>query len=969
MRKIVSFFFLFFIITARVFAVSAYPHPIEVIQPDGSKLTIILKGDENLHWATSEDSYTLLLNKDGFYEYAILDDEGNLYFSGILARNINERSNADISFLNTITTDLRYSDAQISLKQQIYENRNSWMKTMEENGESGNRAITGARNFPVILVDFQGKPFTKTKAEFEALLNQPGYNISGAPGSLRDYWQAASYGQLDFTCDVYGPYTLANSINYYDDACYLSGYLYGDPRNMAKEAAQLAYNDGCDFSLYDYDNDGNVDGMHIIFAGYGQESGAPYCNSIWSHAWNFSPLYLNGKLLSKYSCSPELRGISGSDVTYIGVVAHELGHILGFPDFYDTDYAASGGNSVHLDAWCLMASGSWNDSGRTPSFPSAWCRDHAGWIPEQIISTPMIITLPNPQLGAAIYRINTKTNNEYFLVENRQREGWDYYIPASGMLIYHVDRNYYGWNNNCINCVPGHRGCYLKQANCANLSTCLHNYTAYPGTGNNTSFTDYSMPDSKSWGGANTGKPITDITHDTTNRTITFEFMGGEPSPQDNAFLANLTVSDGTLSPPFDPNITFYSVHVECPVSNITVTGYADDIYATVFGNVTDAPINIGSNFFVIKVTAEDNLTTMQYYVELFRHPTPAIHIEMQDAICQGDSYIFFDQIITEAGIYVHNEQEAENCIHHIYHLTLTVNPVNLEVIDAVIYAGETYDFYGDLLTQTGVYYKTFQNIYGCDSIIQLNLTVVPLGYFIITAIAGPNGTITPAGLVPVQQSSTITFYFEPDPGYRVESLFVNGKSQNCNNGYYTFNNVRDNHTIEVYFTTIAFTITATAGPNGTINPGGVVYVQPGGSETFTFTPDLGYRILEVLVNGKKDNKALKDGFITIKNVKENHTVHVTFISVTNPSPLGIDENESKKVVVYNISNHIFIKNETGVALKSVEIFDMMGRVVYQGAITDKESVITLDVAAGMYCVRIISENNFTSISKISIIK
>jgi Fibronectin type III domain. len=119
-------------------------------------------------------------------------------------------------------------------------------------------------------------------------------------------------------------------------------------------------------------------------------------------------------------------------------------------------------------------------------------------------------------------KINTSTQNEYFLLENRQKQGWDEYIPASGLLIYHVDEN-----NGLSNRNPAHRGLYIKQAGGNSSSTSANRATdPYP-QGANDSFTDISVPNSKSWAGVDTDKPVTDIIHNTSNKTITFQFIGG----------------------------------------------------------------------------------------------------------------------------------------------------------------------------------------------------------------------------------------------------------------------------------------------------------------------------------------------------------------------------------------------------------------------------------------------------------
>ena len=519
MKQFLTIIILIFATGLKIHAVPAYPYPIEYQLPDGTTITITLKGDENISWATSADGYTLLVNNDGFYEYAILDENGALVLSGIRAKNIEDRSREEIIFLENIQKNLRYNSEQISYMFQINDMRNSMAKYFEDKMGAKSRNSTVEVRFPLILVGFRGKPFTLNKSQFEALLNQPNYTSGGITGSVYDYFYACSYEQVQFKVDIFGPYTLNGNVSVYDHRC-----ENGDPRKMAREAAIAASNDGCDFSRYDSNGDGIVDGIHIIFAGYGQEAGAPQCQSIWSHAWAIfpDPPMLNGVHVYRYSCSPEYRNNTGNNITYIGVIAHELAHVFGLPDFYDTDYDESGGRSVDLGPWCLMASGSWNDNGRTPANISAWGRVALDWVNHQTLTAPATITLPNPQNEGWALKINTTTANEYFLLENRQKVGWDAFVPGNGMIIYHVDENNPGWNNNCINCNPNRRGNYIKQAGGGFGSAGAHNTAPYPFSGNN-SFTDNSIPNSHSWLGF-TGINITNIISNTQNRTISFDF-------------------------------------------------------------------------------------------------------------------------------------------------------------------------------------------------------------------------------------------------------------------------------------------------------------------------------------------------------------------------------------------------------------------------------------------------------------
>ena len=487
-------------------AVPAYPHPVDYKQPDGSVITIRLRGDERMHWTVSSDDYTLLRNENGFYEYAIKNATGDLVLSGVRAHNENGRTAEENALLQQTLKNLKPDTRQVegmnllrmSASQQLLQKAVAKPKT----------PIIGKKRIPVILVGFDFGPFrqfSKTEAEFEAFFNQRGYSEGKATGSVHDYFWDSSYGQFDFQADIYGPYALT------EEDCALG---------MTYAALLAAYNDGFDLSAYDDDNDGLLDCFHVVFAGYSQN--IPGHNDDAAVYPSMGEVNLRGMgghhKYVEASCSVELSGIEGSDIDGIGTTVHELCHLLlKLHDFYDVDYEKSGGESFGLGMWDVMSSGQSGDNGYTPTDISAWNKVFLDWVKAIELKDSGEITLPNPTEQKVIYRINTKTPGEYFLLENRQKQGWDTYLPDSGMLIYHVDENYLGWYDQTgINSNPFHMGLYIKQN------------APYPLLGNAT-FTDTSFPNSKSWANESTGEPITGITQNE-DGSIIFQFMDGYTS-------------------------------------------------------------------------------------------------------------------------------------------------------------------------------------------------------------------------------------------------------------------------------------------------------------------------------------------------------------------------------------------------------------------------------------------------------
>ena len=571
--KIGKLFLLLFIFNILIadnhsaFGVSAYPFPVEIVQSDGTKVTIINKGDERLKWAQTVDGYSIVRNSKGIYEYAMLSTTMDMIPSGVQAKNIPERSNSDIQFLNNTKKGLTYSKSQIGIMKSI--SRMYQKNTMKAFQPSGSRKLL------CVLIGFSDKAFTKTKADFENLFNQVGYSTDGATGSIFDYYKENSFNQFNLAVTVAGPYTAAHNMAYYgaNDA----GGNDVNPEALVTEAVTLA-DPSVNYADFDNDHDGTVDGVFVIHAGYGEEAGAS-ANTIWAHTSAISPLTLDGKTVSDYSCTSELRGVSGTGITRIGVICHEFGHILGTMDFYDTNSATNGSYDGTGD-WDIMGSGSWNNNGTTPAHHNPYTKIFVyGWATAKTFTSGANVTLNDAeQNNNSFYRFNTTTSNEFFLCENRQKQKFDSYIPGHGMVIYHVDGNYISAADNEIN-VGSHQGMYPVCANATGLPPTNYgdiNSTGlpFPGSGNKTSFTDTTIPNALSWASANTNSPITNITEDNVNKTVSFS----APIIPDPPAASTAKPATNILQTSFDANWN----------TSVTATGYRLDV-----------SINIGFTTFV----------------------------------------------------------------------------------------------------------------------------------------------------------------------------------------------------------------------------------------------------------------------------------------------------------------------------------------------------------------------------------
>ena len=419
--------------SSYTFAVPAYPYKIIVRTANGKAATIYMRGDENQKYAISEDGYTLINDTNGWW-YANMANDGGIIKSSYMLMAVEDETEELLRFKAGCPKGIKPSRI-IQTEQE---------RVQKVNRASSSEPINGERHALVILMQYKDLAFKKSKEDFEALFNTIEYNEEGASGSVRDYYRFASQGQLDYISDVYGPYTSKNNMRYYG-ANASTGGSDSNPLELCIEAIK-SLPDDVDFSLYDNDGDGVVDNVHIIYAGYGEEAGAS-ADAIWAHEF---PHRINlrsevGYSFSGYSCSPELRGNRGSNITNIGVICHELGHSLGAMDYYDTNYG-TGGEYDGTGQWDIMASGSWNDNGRTPPNFNPYVRSSVfGWNTQTELGPNEHVTLPRMEVGnpelSIIYRVETGKSGDYFLLENRQKYGFDAALPGAGLMIYHVHPN------------------------------------------------------------------------------------------------------------------------------------------------------------------------------------------------------------------------------------------------------------------------------------------------------------------------------------------------------------------------------------------------------------------------------------------------------------------------------------------------------------------------------------------------
>jgi immune inhibitor A len=356
--------------------------------------------------------------------------------------------------------------------------------------------LRGTVRVIVVLIDFSDKAMAAGAADrFRELFFSTGVLPHG---SVKEYFTDVSGGLITIDGEVVGPYQMPQTIAAYAGADNGLQSAFPNARTMANDAVTAA-NPDVDFTPYDNDGNGYVDAFIVVHAGRGaEETGAGA--DIWSHKWVLpAERSVDSAKIFAYLTVPE--------DARLGVCAHELGHLLfGWGDLYDADNTSEG-----IGNWCLMASGSWGLGGDRPTHPSAWCKATQGWINVVAPVNNAMVTITDVKTSRTAYRLwkNGAGGNEYFLVENRQQDGYDASMPGQGLLIWHID--------DAIpdNTDENHYKVALMQAD-GNRD--LENNTnrgdagdPWPGSTGNTSFTNTSTPNSKSYAGSNTCVAVTSI--------------------------------------------------------------------------------------------------------------------------------------------------------------------------------------------------------------------------------------------------------------------------------------------------------------------------------------------------------------------------------------------------------------------------------------------------------------------------
>jgi len=433
--------------------IPAYPKPIQITQKDGTEISVQLKGDAFSNWVEDLSGYSVVqsLDKEFYYAHEV-NAQGKLVASSYKVGHHNPDS-LEIP-----------KNLQPKRKESPSTTPNDRRRVLEgvpqEHHERRLQIAAGKLKNLVIPIMFQDhvNRTVPTREDIQLLWDEPG----GHPlykdttnASVRDYYLNQSYGLLDINSTVLDWVIVSHNESYYG-----AGESGGASQLMEllREALSLV-DDEVDFSDYDENGDWFIDAIAFVHSGYGAEFGGYdaygtyYTDRIWSHKWNifdtenwsWDPFTSNESVMVfNYHIESAIYGVSGGDISTIGVAAHETGHFLGLPDLYDTDYSSSG-----ISSWGIMAnSWGWSYTGEIPPSFSAWSKYRLGWLNPINITESGSYSLGDIQTTDSAFMISAPyPGKEYLLIEYRAELGWDREQGEEGLLIWHIDDSIDGNSN------------------------------------------------------------------------------------------------------------------------------------------------------------------------------------------------------------------------------------------------------------------------------------------------------------------------------------------------------------------------------------------------------------------------------------------------------------------------------------------------------------------------------------------
>jgi len=514
---------------SSLYAAPAFPWLIRAEQPDGTVFFMRNHGDEYFNFRTDENGVLIKVDRETKWWYY-----------------------AEIHKQEIVATERRVGIDLPEPSKEFYKEDVFELIDIESHRGQAFEALVvtktietaGTLRIPVILINYADTDVTCSAEDFQEVLfgNYP----SLAPlGSMRDYYMEVSRGLLDLEGVVVGWFEAENNRSYYAHR----------PGELVEEAVKLA-DEVLDFSFFDNNGDGEVEMVLVIHQGMGQEFSGDH-KDIWSHMGDLFPPYESsedGVLIRRYTITPERIDWPVEDpvpgIATVGVVSHELGHVLGLPDLYDYSLKTWG-----IGYWGLMGYGCWNyleRPGDSPAHMIAWSKLKLGWV-ENLDITPFggsFLLKPNVRSDRVYSYVNETDSREYFLMETRSQEGFDKALPGQGLMIYHVDDS--RSSNNCTSQFPRRLVRVIEADGKNELDTPVpkekqpgdggNDGDPFPGSSMNTAFSDSTQPAAKWYDGSNSGLILEDIAFGGCQSSFS-KVLDGEPSGEIVALIPRIPKS------------------------------------------------------------------------------------------------------------------------------------------------------------------------------------------------------------------------------------------------------------------------------------------------------------------------------------------------------------------------------------------------------------------------------------------
>ena len=453
--KHLTIFVCLILCSLTTWAAKAVSIPVQVRQADGSVITVILRGDEHINWYTTLDGVLLVQGADNNYYIGKVEKSGNLIATKQLAHEALTRSQAERNLIAKQDKEkfFAYVNKIAEESENAYDNSPLTRGPIVDTGYGGVPYFphTGSPKALVILAEFQDVPFTiqDTKRIFRNYLMNEGhftdsrYSQNQNYKGVRGYFKDCSYGQFTPEFDVIGPVKLPKPQAVYGEGIH-------DRMDLLLPDVCEAVDDSVNFADYDANNDGMVDLVYVIYAGYSANYSGNKETDIWpkSSTVNISNTY-DGKSIHRYGVSNELAGdenkTKGKEkINGIGLFCHEFSHTLGLPDIYAIDKKAKNQNDQGMEFWDLMDGGTEVRGGRVPASYLAWEREVMGWMKiDELKNDSSIKNLKSIDNGGKAYKIvNPNDSNEYIVLQSIQKgpwyQGWRDGTYGKGLLAYRI---------------------------------------------------------------------------------------------------------------------------------------------------------------------------------------------------------------------------------------------------------------------------------------------------------------------------------------------------------------------------------------------------------------------------------------------------------------------------------------------------------------------------------------------------